>query len=90
MIMEQFSTEYYRALARIVLDKRFRSRFSNAKEIDDKKNLLKDGGFELTGEDIIHIDAITTQGINIDDLINQINDAQRPPTQVKPVDVVKA
>ncbi|MFN8254282.1 MAG: hypothetical protein U0W24_01250 [Bacteroidales bacterium] len=43
-----FTSEYYRALARIVLDVRFRNKMIGLRNsIDDMNNMLKDGGYSL-------------------------------------------
>jgi hypothetical protein len=91
----KFSSEYYRALARLVLDLKFRASFFNSNK-KNKGKMLRDGGFGLTKTDIKAITNIP-KTVKIKMLIGEINgkvlyktitSEYKPPTQVKPVDVI--
>jgi hypothetical protein len=87
MIMSVLTNEYYRALARIILDIRFRRRIAKL-TADERIEMLKDAGFDLGDDDIARIKTLPDISTKISDpLIQEFENATRPPTQVKPVDV---
>jgi len=65
------SNEFYRALARLVLDIRYKERVENA--INNINNILKDGGFNLSQDEISTIGEIISDNIDIEGIIGIIN-----------------
>jgi hypothetical protein len=82
-----YSDEYYRIIARIILDTAFRFSLKNAVLQNTLDRFVKDAGYLLESTDLI---ALTN--IKYDDIGNESVDAvlkEAQPSKVKPVDVLR-
>jgi hypothetical protein len=73
MIEYNYSEEYYRFLARFVLDIGFRDRLLDKKDQTEIYTILKDAGFGLSTEDIKRILSFLKIECPIDYIIEEIN-----------------
>ncbi len=65
------SNEFYRALARLVLDTGYKERVK--KTISNTNNILKDGGFNLSQDEISEIGKIISDDVDLEGIVNIIN-----------------
>lgn len=71
--MINFSNEFYRALARYVLDLWYRNSLDMAVSNTNLNTVLNDGGFNLTSAEINAIDCVIKSKSNVDEIIFLIN-----------------